>query len=247
MSEFKKQCQQKQLELIQELLDFLYAQKPDLHFASDDKQTIVAFIYDKFNSITFQVVSNHNIFDALRLFVFMKVQDKVKITQLNDEISGDKETQFAFLCMRNAVVKEVLALLNKDNRDITVGDMQSVFNTKDIKDNKYATALFNGLSLMQQNDRIEFYIDYLQFLNPYNKLDLLMKIHNNKLISGGHKHKISFDSSLDSIIQVCDYLISISKETRNDDSNSSNDTNNNTNTDSTIASVQREIIPSQNE
>ena len=244
--EFKKQCQQKQLELIQELVDFLYAQKPDLHFGNDDKQTIVTFIYEQFNLITFQVVSNHNIFNALRAFVFMKVQDKVKITQLNNETTIDKEIQFSFLCMRNIIVKEVLMLLNKDNCEITVNDMQNIFNIKDVKDNKYASTLFNGLSLIQQNDIIEFYVDYIQYLNPYNKLDLLMKIHNNKFISKEHKNKISFDSTLDSIIKVCEYLISISNEMKNDKDNNNNsdnmDNNNTNNNENSIENLQTEII-----
>jgi hypothetical protein len=144
--------------------------------------------------------------------------------------------------MRNIIVKEVLMLLNKDNCEITVNDMQNIFNIKDVKDNKYASTLFNGLSLIQQNDIIGFYVDYIQYLNPYNKLDLLMKIHNNKFISKEHKNKISFDSTLDSIIQVCEYLISISNEMKNDKDNNNNSDNMDNNNENSIENLQTEII-----
>ena len=117
---------------------------------------------------------------------------------------------------------------------------------KDVKDNKYASTLFNGLSLIQQNDIIGFYVDYIQYLNPYNKLDLLMKIHNNKFISKEHKNKISFDSTLDSIIQVCEYLISISNEMKNDKDNNNNDNSNNNTNNNNENSIDNNINSNNN-
>lgn len=216
MTDFKKECQQKHIELLHELLEFLYEQKPDLHHGNFEKQSIVSLLYEKFNLIEFEIANNHNIFEALRLFLFTKVQDKIKIVQLTDEISNDKETQFSFLCMRNVFVKEIISLLSNTSHEITINDIQHILTKTEIKENKYAKSLYEGLHLLQQNDKMDFYIDYIQYLNPYNKLSLLMKIHNNKRITKEQKSKIIFDSSLDSIIEVFNYLKKLSQECKED-------------------------------